>query len=218
MNAYMSKIFLEILDYNRQQVLRTLSNFRDEGYLAGGTALALQLGHRTSYDFDIFMDHPVTKKLKDKIKKKFGKVIYKWNTDEQITLNIIENNIGITFVEQDFKPAFPLIETPHLALASVEDIAADKAYTIGRRAVWRDYVDIFVILKKKIATLQNIINFAAKKCEGMFVEIQFLEQLVYFEDIEQTPIEFIGENYSYEQITSGLKQEVEEYLQSRNKA
>ena len=52
----------------------------------------------------------------------------------------------------------------------------------------------------------------------MFVEIQFLEQLVYFEDIEQTPIEFIGENYSYEQITSGLKQEVEEYLQSRNKA
>ena len=63
----MSKIFLEILDRDRQEILRELSYFREEGYLAGGTALALQIGHRTSYDFDIFMNHSVTKMLKNKI-------------------------------------------------------------------------------------------------------------------------------------------------------
>lgn len=211
----MSKIFLEILNHDRKQILRGLSYFRDEGYLAGGTALALQLGHRTSYDFDIFIDNLVTKKLKNKISEKFGKVIYKWNTDEQITFAVLKNSVSVTFVTQDFKPAFPLIETPYLSLASTQDIAADKAYTIGRRAVWRDYVDIFVILKKKLATLQDIVKFAAKKCGGMFVEMQFLEQLVSFEDIKQTPIEFIGENYSYKQITSALKQEVAEYMKKR---
>ena len=211
----MSKIFLEILDHDRQEILSELSSFRDEGYLAGGTALALQLGHRTSYDFDIFMDHPVTKGLKNKISEKFGKVHYKWNTDEQITFTILRNNIGITFVEQDFKPAFPLIETSYLAFASPQDIAADKAYTIGRRATWRDYVDVFVILRKRLATLEDIINFAGKKCGGMFVEMQFLEQLVYFEDIKQAPIEFVGENYSYEQITLVLKQEVAKYMKKK---
>lgn len=211
----MSKIFLEILDPDRQEVFKKLSYFRDEGYLAGGTALALQIGHRTSYDFDIFIDHPITKKLKIKVSKKFGEISYTWNTDEQITFTLIKNNIGVTFVEQDFKPAFPLIETSYLALASIHDIAADKAYAIGRRATWRDYVDIFVILKKKLATLQDIIKFASKKCGGAFVELQFLEQLVYFEDLKQTPIEFVGENYSYKQITSTLKQEVEKYMRKK---
>ena len=78
-----------------------------------------------------------------------------------------------------------------------------------------DYVDIFVVLKKRLLTLDDIVKFAVKKCGSFFVEVQFLEQLVYFEDLEQTPIEFIGENYSYEQITSTLKQEVETYMKGK---
>ena len=50
----MSKIFLEILDPERQKVFTRLTAFCDDGYLAGGTALALQLGHRVSIDFDVF--------------------------------------------------------------------------------------------------------------------------------------------------------------------
>ena len=167
----MSKIFLEILDHDRREILKKLVDFRDEGYLAGGTALALQIGHRTSYDFDIFVDDPIKKSLENKIREKFGKVIYKWNTSEQVTFTILKSNIGITFVVQDFKPAFPRVETPYLALASVKDIAADKAYTIGRRATWRDYVDIFVVLKKRLLTLDDIVKFAVKKC-GSFLGSQ----------------------------------------------
>lgn len=209
----MSKIFLEILDHNRQEILKDLSTFRNEGYLAGGTALALQIGHRSSYDFDIFMDQRVTRELKNKIRRKFGKVTYSWDSPEQITFNILKRNVSLTFVLADFKPFFPLVPTPYIDLASVQDIAADKAYTIGRRATWRDYVDIFVILNKGFVNLSDIINFARKKCEGEFSEMQFLEQLAYFKDIKETPIEFIRDSYTYGQITSGLKKEVSRHTE-----
>lgn len=49
------------------------------------------------------------------------------------------------------------------SLASVKDIAADKAHTIGRRAAWRDYVDIFCLIKEKHLTLAQIIKLAKEK-------------------------------------------------------
>ena len=50
----MENLHLEILDNKRQLIFHQLLNFKSLGYLAGGTALALQAGHRVSYDFDIF--------------------------------------------------------------------------------------------------------------------------------------------------------------------
>jgi predicted nucleotidyltransferase component of viral defense system len=43
-----------VLDSSRSSILDKLSKFKDEFYLAGGTALALQIGHRISVDFDFF--------------------------------------------------------------------------------------------------------------------------------------------------------------------
>ncbi|MEJ2618234.1 MAG: nucleotidyl transferase AbiEii/AbiGii toxin family protein, partial [Ignavibacteriaceae bacterium] len=45
---------LSILDKKRKDLLPLLKEFKDKFYLAGGTALALQLGHRSSDDFDFF--------------------------------------------------------------------------------------------------------------------------------------------------------------------
>ena len=56
MNNYMSEIHLELFDTNRQNVFVQLSEFKTFGYLAGGTALALQINHRKSFDFDIFIN------------------------------------------------------------------------------------------------------------------------------------------------------------------
>ena len=52
----MSKIYFKILDNDRMSVFDKLKAFQNEGYLAGGTALALQLNHRTSEDFDVFVN------------------------------------------------------------------------------------------------------------------------------------------------------------------
>lgn len=211
MNDTMSKIYLGSLDKKRQQVFQMLSAFKKIGYLAGGTALALQINHRRSEDFDIFIDKAVDNKLRLKVKKVFGKVEFYINTSDQISFKT-KDGIGVTFVWYYFPTINSLVKTNLLSLASISDIAADKVQTMGRRAIWRDYVDIFILLKKKFFTLEKIIKLARKKFKNEFVESQFLEQLRYFDDLKIVPIEFLEKVYAEEEIKSFLENEVKNYL------
>ena len=74
MNVIMSKIHLDILDNIRQDIFNKLKAFAHEGYLAGGTALAFQLHHRISEDFDIFINRHINNNLRLKVKEVFGEV------------------------------------------------------------------------------------------------------------------------------------------------
>lgn len=141
----------------------------------------------------------------------FGDITYYVNTSDQISFTTKEN-IKITFLWYYFKPLRALIPTSSLALSSREDIIADKAHTIGRRAAWRDYVDMFYILKSKAFDLSRIVHLAQKKFKAEFVVTQFLEQLRYFNDITVVPIEFVKNTYSPEEIKTYLEQTVEDYL------
>lgn len=210
MNDIMSKIHLELLGKERQRAFGQLADFRTIGYLAGGTALALQINHRKSEDFDIFVRHAIDNNLRIKIKKTFGGVDFYINSTDQISFKN-RDGINITFLWYYFPPLLPLIRTKSLSLASISDIVADKAQTIGRRAVWRDYVDLFFLLKEKKLTLDKIIYFAKKKFSGEFVEVQFLEQLSFFDDLKETPIDFISNPYTSGEIKSFLVTEVKFY-------
>lgn len=207
----MSNIFLELLDADRTKVFHLLGTFPHGGYLAGGTALALQIRHRKSFDFDIFVPKEITTALKRNIQQVFKDVTYEVNTGDQITCSL-PNNIQITFLWYYFPRIAPLIQTNSLPIASIDDIAADKAMTIGRRAVWRDYVDIFFLLYHKHISLLRIIENAKKKFGNEFVTIQFLEQLTYFEDVTIAPIEYIETPIDPHQIQSFLHQEVSSLL------
>ncbi len=211
MNDTMSKIHLELLDKTRLTVFRKLVSLKKIGYLAGGTALALQLNHRKSEDFDVFIGKEVDDRLRQKVEEVFGTISYYVNTSDQISF-ATKTDVKVTFVWYYFKPLKPSISTPSISLSSIEDIAADKAHTIGRRAVWRDYVDIFYLLKNNHFNLQKIIDHAKQKFEGQFVETQFLEQLRYFDDVTVVDIEFIQKHYSPQEIKTYLSQSVENYL------
>lgn len=210
----MSKIHLELLDKNRQKVFSILSSFKNNGYLVGGTALALQINHRKSEDFDIFINKPIDNNFRLKINRVFGNIDFTLNTVDQINFMTAEG-IRVTFVWYYFSLKNQLIKTQSLPLASVEDIAADKAITVGKRAIWRDYVDLFILLKRKIFDLEKIIKLAKKKFKGEFVESQFLEQLSYFDDLEIMPIEFIEKSYSEQEIKSFLEKAVSAYVKGR---
>ena len=73
----MSKLFLESLNKDRLEVFKKLKTFNQIGILGGGTALALQIGHRLSYDFDIFTNDKLSPQLWSKSRKIFGKYSYK---------------------------------------------------------------------------------------------------------------------------------------------
>src|SRR3989344_241836 len=214
MNAVMSKIYLEIFNPEQKRVFTRLRDFREDGYLAGGTALALQLGHRVSVDFDVFSHQPLSRLLRSKITKHFSIKQVHLNTAEQYTFTT-NDNTEITFVWFDHRLIEPLIPTVSISLASVADIAANKANTLGLRAVWRDYVDLYWLMREEKVALGDIIAWAQKKYPKEFVDVQFLEQLTYFDDLTVTPIEFIKKPYPDDEIKSYLQTTVKAYLRQR---
>lgn len=207
----MSKIHLEILDLERKQILQSLKTFKDTCYLAGGTALALQTGHRLSVDFDLFTPKPLGNILRKQIRDTFGDVRFYINSEDQISFSS-KQNISITFLYYWFPLIRPKVATNSVSYASIIDIISDKAQTLGRRAVWRDYADIFYVLKHNITSLETIIVNACQKFGGEFVKEQFLEQLVYFEDVEIVKINWIKEQYAANDIKSFLEKFVQDYM------
>lgn len=207
----MSSIHLELLDKKRKTTFEKLRVFRKEATLAGGTALFLQISHRYSFDFDLFLERELTRKDFLRLKKVLGVKEVKVNTSEQLTV-ITDERIDVTLAYYPYKPLFAKVATFSLPLFSVEDIAADKAFTIGKRAVWRDYVDLFFILKLNYLNVFDLIKLGQKKFGVEFNPELFLEQAVYFDDLEISKISFIKEKYSPEEIQEFLKKEVSRYV------
>ena len=210
----MLKIYLDILDENRKAVFEKLSAFSTYGYLAGGTALALQIGHRQSVDFDIFTYESLSSSLLSKIKEELHPEQVILNQFDQYSFSV-EHGIEITFIWFEQKLLDPVVSTSSLPLASIRDIAANKAHTIGRRALWRDYVDIFWILQHSYLTISDIIDAAKHKYGIEFVETQFLEQLGYFADVTVVPIQYIKDAPESKDIQEYLLSQVQRYVQSQ---
>lgn len=130
----MLSIHLELLDKERRKVFENLRVFSEMAVLGGGTALALQIAHRLSFDFDLFLDRQLERKDFLKLKKAFKLVKVEINTPEQLTV-ITDSNVDITLLYYPYSLVFPKVITSTLPLCAVEDIVADKAYTVGRRAL-----------------------------------------------------------------------------------
>lgn len=212
MKDTMSKIILESLDENRLSVFNKLGSFKNLGVLGGGTALALQIGHRISFDFDIFTYKELDNNLWKKVKAVFGKSSIKTlDTSQQLNL-ITPENVAVTFFNDEYKNVFDPVPTNTINLLNIKDIAANKVYVIGRRPKWRDYVDLYFLLKEKYFSLKELIGLAEKKFASDFSEKLFLEQLVYWDDINDYTIDFLGENIPSENIKKYFEEIEKELL------
>ena len=212
----MLSIHLELLDKERKEVFEKLKIFSKSAVLGGGTALSLQIVHRLSFDFDLFLERPLKKEDLLRIKKTFKIAEVQINTSEQLTV-ITDNNVDITLLYYPYRPVFPKVVTPSLPLYAVEDIAADKAYTVGRRAIWRDYVDLFFILKRDLVDIFGLVKLSEQKFGVEFNPKLFLEQLIYFEDIEISKMSFVKERPSVLEIQDFLKQQVKRFKEKEFK-
>ena len=207
----MSKLYLEILDPKRKKIFEKLSLFEKDGVLAGGTGLALQIGHRKSFDFDIFLPKPIPKRFFRKVVEVFGDDLETRVSTGDILLIKTPEDVDIHFVYVWYKKLFEPVKTSSLSLSAVGDIAADKAYTIGRRGQWRDYVDMFFLLKRKIFTLEDIIKMTDEKYDPEFNPRLFLEQLAYYGDIHDFSATFLKESYAVDEVKDFLADEVEKF-------
>ena len=170
-------MYLEALNPKGKIIFKKLCAFSDF-YLAGGTALALQIGHRISVDFDFFSEIEIKSSLLSKIKQVFidNEVVVSVNDSGELTVFI--DGIKVTFLYYPFPLLLPLVVHENISLLSTKEIAATKLYTIGRRGSYKDYIDLYFILVGKHASLEEIIALAKKKYRSYFNERQSLEQLI----------------------------------------
>ena len=176
-------------------------------YLAGGTALALQLGHRVSVDFDLFSLQKIEKHLLPLVKKTLpADITISVNNAEELT--IFADDIKITFLYYPFPLVEALTSINALDVLSVREIGITKAYTIGRRGSFKDYVDLYVIITGGFASLTDIITLSQKKFGAEFNTRLFLEQIIYLEDIEDTDILFLTKSISKKEIQQFFEEQV----------
>ena len=174
----------EILNNNQLELLPVMASFRREYYLVGGTAIALHLGHRRSIDFDMFKPSAINhKKNLDRMTESGFPCMVTRRVVEQ--MNLIVNDVKVTFFQYPF-PVQPTerFET-YFRLPSLLSLAAMKAYALGRRSKWKDYVDLYFLLKDHF-TIEEISECATALFGDLYSEKMFRAQLCYFEDVDYT--------------------------------
>jgi len=198
---------LEAIGLKRKKIFQKFKNFPDF-YLVGGTALALQIGHRVSIDFDLFSDRKITLSFLNKVEKVFkdSKIIIKINNPEQLTVEVDE--VRIDFVNYPFPPILGFINFQGMNILKIPEIAAMKAQTLSRRPALKDYIDLYFILKEKYVNLNEIIDIADKKYKDEFNTRLFLEQLIYLKDVKDTKIEFLKKKVDKSEIERFFEEEI----------
>lgn len=173
----------EILTKKQSELLSLIKLFSKNFGLVGGTAIALQLGHRQSIDFDLFSDKRIDNvKIRKKIvgSQKKIKHVFRDDNDEY---TILIDDVKFTFLYYPFKIKFSKKFEDTIKLPDLLTLAAMKAYALGRRAKWKDYVDLYFILQN-FHTIDKIIKQAKIIFKQEFNEKIFRSQLAYFKDID----------------------------------
>lgn len=205
----MSQWYLETVTPVHLGILKKTAQFSDL-ILVGGTALALQIGHRKSYDLDFSSSHTVTASFIDTFLSAISpkELQQRLFSDTQYTAFV--DGIKVT-VFQDTAPL--LHETSVLEaskLASIADIFSTKLFLLGKRNAWRDHVDIACCLTNNLVTLKQGIKEAIQRYK--VTEKWILEPLVYFDDIDMVPVEWVGQELSEDAIKTILIAEVEKLI------
>lgn len=171
-----------ILTGKQQELLPFLKRFNKSYYLAGGTAIALHIGHRRSIDFDLFSYSTLNKK---KITAEIEKLRLKtvplyFDLDQR---HYIINEVKCTFL---YYP-YPIEHAVHfdgiISIPALLDLAAMKAFALGRRSKWKYYVDLYFILKEYYS-MGQIVERAKRYFPDQINEKLFRNQLVFHKDID----------------------------------
>lgn len=174
----------EVLNAAQRKLLPLMKQFKREYYLVGGTAIALHIGHRRSIDFDMFKSSAINHKRNlDKIAASGFSHKVTRRVSEQ--MNILVNGVKLTFFQYPF-PIVPECSFDNVfRMPSLLSLAAMKAYALGRRSKWKDYVDLYFLLTAHFS-IETISERASAIFGELFSEKLFRAQLSFFDDIDYT--------------------------------
>ncbi len=166
------------------EILKILMSIKklNQFYLVGGTAIALQLGHRESIDLDLFTIRPFSNTIiLNSLPKKF---FVKTLVEEPNVLMLEINDVKVDFIKMSYPILFPTIEIEKVRMLGLKDIAPMKLKAIAQRGSKKDFYEIYYLLNEM--SLTSIFeNFKSKfNLQDIF---HIIKSLMYFDDAMATP-------------------------------
>lgn len=201
-------MFPGTLSLHAQKTLALLGkqDFLKSAYLAGGSSLALQLGHRRSIDFDFFTN----KEFESiNIKKKLQLIgEYKVKNETPKTMVGEFNKVKFSL----FYYPYQLVDKPNMFvginLSNVKDIAAMKLAAITDRGTKKDYIDLYFLAKNKFP-FEKMFSFYDKKYKIFESnKLTLLKALQYFEDANGSDMPEMVEKIDWEEVKEFFRREV----------
>jgi hypothetical protein len=178
-------VFRDILTGAQQTVLELLSRLPElqTFYLAGGTALALHLGHRRSRDFDFFRSKEFRPQDLLTHIREVGEIELLQETTGTLTVALL--GIPTSFFHYGYPLLRPLQETPWaIGLAHADDIAAMKLAALAGRGSRKDFVDLYFYCRQG-QRLEDVFALFREKYRGLTVDsYHLLRSLTFFDDAE----------------------------------
>jgi len=189
---------LELIDFLMHQP--ELNRF----VLVGGTALALQIGHRISIDADLFGLQPLDEIDMVGILAGFGQVVEIKRSKNIQAFSV--DTIKVDIVNYRYPLIRPFQLVSQIRMASMEDIAAMKLNAIAGRGSRKDFIDLFFLLNR--FTLKEMMGFYSEKySDGSWFMVH--KSLHFFEDAENETMPRMLENVSWETIKTRISNEAQ---------
>lgn len=207
-------MYEEAIDNQTKNALDKLkeSELIQSFYLAGGTALAFQLGHRKSIDLDWFSKEGFSNEHIKKEVANLGK--FKLSSEDEGTVHGVLDNARITFLHYDYELLYPFIDFNGVNLADEREIAAMKLSAISSRGSKKDFIDLYFLLKKY--SLQELIDIFEKKYSNIeYNKAHLLKSLTYFAEAEEEPMPVMRKKATWEEVKKILAQEVGRFANLR---
>lgn len=155
--------------------------FLSNNFLVGGTALALQMGHRFSIDLDLFTQEPFeAEQLFEAFREKY--TIQPLTITNTIFIVVVEG-IKVDCVRFKYPFAFPIVDTEGVRMADIRDIASMKLDAVTKRGSKKDFVDMYYLFER--FSPQQILEWYDKMFQHS-TSLHVIRSLTYFEDAEQT--------------------------------
>lgn len=201
---------LEILAVPTQKLLKKfeLEKWLKSYYLAGGTALALQYGHRESIDLDFFSEKKINTGLLIKKLSTIGK--FKLINEEENTVEGILDGVKVSFMSYPYMLVVPKEKFfTNIFLAGVLDIALMKLNAVAGRNTKKDFIDLYFFLQKENKDLSWLFRQMKKKyIEFDLNTMHLLKALVYFVEADKEPIPIVLEKVNWPAIKKYFIREV----------
>lgn len=198
----------EILDNKRIRLLKSICENTElpSWYMAGGTALSLQLGLRRSYDFDFFVrecfnPHDVYRQLQN-ISEQDITVVH---VDNKGTCDVLLDGVQVSFFHYPYSLVSSPVQPPEehgLSLASMDDISAMKAVAIGNRGAKKDFFDLYHILHQKGFSASRLVRSLYTKFGNGQNFAYICMGLNYFDDAEDERLPEAFVEYNWNEIKS----------------